>query len=256
MRCQDDVVHHGCKDLRNNKSMRKLMIHYSESRSLDLTLSYEMKVLKKVAKLHLSMYGKAAQLEKQMFVLFAASGLLKKRRGSGRVEVCLTVEMGRTVTAPPLYDYSCQFLNLDKTASQKKEDHPEGFHCYEKSSCFAHGLRTGLKFSGNLDHVPQRVYPRSPRALCLRCLHEECQFLLPGDDGDYFSFRDGPDGLAEFISTGSLGWRGQVILGRECPVDGLLFQGELSGLRCWKVIENILEYDAPDQDQNEVSSFL
>ncbi|GJX87323.1 hypothetical protein Tco_0339337 [Tanacetum coccineum] len=52
---------------------------------------------------------------------------------------------------------------------------------------------------------------RRSGALCLWCLHEECQSLLPekamtfrknGDDGDLLLFRDGPG--ADGISAGTL----------------------------------------------------
>ncbi|GKF48675.1 hypothetical protein Tco_0141926 [Tanacetum coccineum] len=133
----------------------------------------------------------------------------------------------------------------------------------------------GLKFSES-DHDLQLVCPRHKlplfailrshswqlrenlairrsKALCLRCLHEECQFLLPGplvwssyllglssdvsdaglpsekitasgkngDDGDLLLFRDGP-GACD-ISAGTLS-----LLGMECPV-AASYSEELSG---------------------------
>ncbi|GKA61916.1 hypothetical protein Tco_0761435 [Tanacetum coccineum] len=66
---------------------------------------------------------------------------------------------------------------------------------------------------------------RRSGALCLWCLHEECQLLLPvmasgknGDDGDLLLFQDSP-GTCD-ISAGALGM--------ECPVVAFC-SGELSG---------------------------
>ncbi|GJR52550.1 hypothetical protein Tco_1403071 [Tanacetum coccineum] len=178
-----------------------------ESRVLICTLLKESS--EKDRKLHLSMYRKAAQLEKQM-----------------------DAKLAWFQENTPVVHTEVSLRKL-------------GYNVMTSLAVLLIGLG-GLKFSES-DHDPRRVCPRHQlplsgilrshsrqlrenptiqrsEALCLRCLHEECQFLLPekimasgknGDDGDLLLFRDGP-GACD-ISAGTLRLASQVFLEWNVP---------------------------------------
>ncbi|GJU40484.1 retrovirus-related pol polyprotein from transposon TNT 1-94 [Tanacetum coccineum] len=203
-----------------------------ESRALICTLLKESS--EKDRKLHLSMYGKAAQLEKQM----GAKSAWFQEKYSGRTHRgigCSSSQTNCPLTEKELHqlrmDEEAQKGMLEEEAMNKKVQEEKirqeqaendafflefGVVRYD-SECLG-----GLEFS-EFVHDPQhacsryqlplsailRSHSRQLRenpairrsgALCPRCLHEECQSLLPekvmasrknGDDSDLLLFQDG-----------------------------------------------------------------
>ncbi|GJW23414.1 hypothetical protein Tco_0034036, partial [Tanacetum coccineum] len=233
-----------------------------ESRALICSLLRESS--EKDRKLHLSMYGKAAQLQKQM----DAKSAWFQEKYSG----CTHGGIGcsSSQTSCPLTEKELHQLRMDEEALkgmleeeamnkkaqeekiwQEQAENNAFFLEFGVVSCVrcSGWLLSGECFTGRGSPVPhclgglkfsefvhdpqhacsQYLLPlsailrsrsrqlrgnpviRRSEALCLWCLHEECQLLLPekvmasgknGDDGDLLLFRDGP-GVGD-ISAGTL----------------------------------------------------
>ncbi|GJR30174.1 hypothetical protein Tco_1106406 [Tanacetum coccineum] len=214
-----------------------------ESRALICTLLKESS--EKDRKLHLSMYGKATQLEKQM----GAKSAWFQEKYSGRTHGgigCSSSQTNCPLTEKELHqlrmDEEAQKGMLEEEAMNKKVQEEKirqeqaendafflefGVVRYD-SECLG-----GLEFS-EFVHDPQHVWPRSSSlAVTSSGLSSDVSDAgLPlekvmtsgknGDGGDLLLFREGP-GIWIALEVGE-----SSLLGMECPVAASCF-GELSG---------------------------
>ncbi|GJW69114.1 ribonuclease H-like domain-containing protein [Tanacetum coccineum] len=235
-------------DLR--KAYKKCNDISQESRALICTLLKESS--DKDRKLHLSMYGKAAQLEKQMGAKLAwlrekysrhtHENIVSPKGAHVKVGTQAVVSqlIGQQLLPGKLLEVFCISISVEErllVAKERKFFDAEDVRNAVRESCNS-DIRSSLS-SVSARRVSISTSMSSILAVTSYGLSSDVSDAgLPsekvvvsgknGDDGDLLLFRDSP------------GWRGQSF-GMECPLVGLPVLGSCQA-RCWKVIETFLEY--------------